>query len=143
MLSSNAGPAALKGKQAVDKREESAAIEAFTPSSTARFAAPWALKGSLERIDANTVSFRLDLDAPGGAKPGERARWTFSGTATGAQQGRVLEDATNLAGWTGYTLAPPKSDKSKAHTALRFGATRLAGPHATLKDLRAELAKAP
>jgi hypothetical protein len=138
-----AGPAALKGKQVVDRREDSAPIEAFTPSSTARFAAPWSLKGSLERVDANTVSFRFELEAPGGEKPGERSRWTFAGTASGAQKGRVMEDATNLAGWTAYTLAPPKSDKSKAHTALRFGATRLAGPHATLKDLRADLAKTP
>lgn len=137
------GPAALKGRQAIDKREAREAIEAFTPSSSARFAAPWTLKGSVERTDANTVSFRLELDAPGGDKPGDRARWTFTGTAGGSQKGRVLDDATALSGWTAYLLSPPKNAKGQAHTSLRFGTTKLDGPHATLRDLRATLAKNP
>jgi len=137
------GPAALKGRQVVDKREEKSAIEAFTPSASARFNVPWTLKGGVERVDANTIAFRLDLDVPGGDKPGERARWTFSGTASGTQKGRVLDDAMSLSGWTAYRLGPTKSAKPQSHTTLRFGATKLPGPFATLKDLRAALAKSP
>jgi hypothetical protein len=135
------GPAALEGKQSVDRREDRMAIEAFTPSSNARFLAPWTLKGTVERVNAGTVRFDLELDAPGGEKPGDRSKWVFSGTAGGSQKGRVLDDATALAGWTAYLLAPPKSAKPGAHSSLRFGTTKLDGPHATLKDLRTTLAK--
>lgn len=135
------GPAAIKGKRAVNVRDGKLPIYASTPSASAQFRTPWSLKGSVERVDANTVSFLLEVDAPGGDKPAERARWTFSGTAGGTQKGRVLDDATSLAGWTAYVIGPPKSDRPQSHTTMRFGATKLPGPFATVGDLRAALAK--
>ena len=136
------GPAALKGKHAVNVREEAAEIFASTPSANAHFKAPWVLKGRVERVDAGTIAFRLELEAPGGDKPADRARWTYSGNASGTLKGRVLEDSMSLAGWTTYLLGPPKSAK-QGHTSLRFGATMLPGPFDTLKDLRTALAKNP
>jgi len=137
------GPAALKGKRAVNAREEKTPIVASTPSATARFNAPWSLKGSVDRVDADTIAFRLELEAPGGGKPSDRARWTFSGSASGTAKGRVLDSSLSLAGWTAYGIGPAKSSDPKAHSTLRFGATRLPGPFATLKDLRAALSKQP
>jgi hypothetical protein len=55
-------------------------------------------------------------------------------------KGRVLEDSMSLAGWTAYRLGPAKGSKP-GHATLKFGATRLPGPYATLKDLRAHLVR--
>ena len=137
------GPPALKGKLAVNASDAKTPIIAFTPGATARFNAPWALKGSLERIDANSVAFRLELDVAGTDKPAERARWTFSGNASGTQAGRVLDGAMTLSGWAVHGLASAQPATQQSHTSLRFGARRLPGPFATLKDLRAALAKNP
>lgn len=133
------GPAALKGKQAVDKREAKTPILASTPGANARFDAPWHLKGTAERIDAARVAFRLEIEVGGGAGSAERARWAFSGEATGSSQGRVLDESMSLAGWTAYALGNVPVAKPSSHATLRFGATRLPGPFAALKDLRAAL----
>ena len=132
------GPASLKGRQAVDASEAKVPILASTPTANARFNAPWSLKGEVTRIDANAVSFRLVLDVRGGEKTPTRETWTFTGEARGSPKGRVLDDAMNLAGWTAYRLGPGNSTK-KSHATLKFSATRLAGPFATLKELRAAL----
>jgi hypothetical protein len=133
-----AGPSALKGKQAVNVREETTPIFASTPTANAQFKAPWSLKGTVERVDATTISYQLELDVPGADRKSERVRWTYSGTAGGTQKGRVLDNATSLAGWTAYRLGPAKSAK-QGHTALKFGATRVPGPVATVKDLRSAI----
>lgn len=132
------GPAALKGKQAVNTREEKMPILVSTPSANAKFNAPWTLKGTVERLDASTIAYQLDVDVPKADKPAERERWTFSGKANGTSKGRVLEDSMALAGWTAYRIGPAKGAKP-GHTSLQFAATKLAGPYATLKDLRAAL----
>ncbi len=131
------GPGALKHKQPVNVREAREPIIATTPSANARFNAPWNLKGQVERTEAGTVAFRLELDVPNGEKPAERARWLFSGKASGVQKGRELDGAMSLAGWSAYSLGNAPVAKPSAHTSLRFGATRLPGPFATVKDLRA------
>jgi len=133
------GPGALKGKYAVDAREANAPIVASTPGANARFDPPWHLKGSVERIGAGTIAFQLEIEAAGGGKPAERARWIYSGNASGSQEGRLLEDSMSLAGWTAFTLGNAPVAKPSSHASLRFGATRLPGPFATLKDLRAVL----
>lgn len=137
------GPASVKGKVAVNAGDEKTPIYAATPTANATFRAPWKLKGSVERLDAGTIAFRLEIDVPSGEKPGERVKWTYSGQAAGDPRGRVLEGSTSLAGWSVYSLAPPKSDKPQSHTSIRFGTTKLPGPFATVKDLRAALAKNP
>jgi hypothetical protein len=130
------GPAALKGKQPVNVREDRTPIEVATPTASSRFAAPWSLKGTVARVDAGTVSFELEIEAPSGEKGETRARWKYSGTASGSARGRNLEDGMSLAGWTAYSIGPGTSGKS-GHASLRFRATKLPGPFATLKDLRA------
>ena len=137
------GPASVKGKVAVNAGDEKTPIYVSTPTANATFRAPWKLKGTVERVDAGTVSFRLEIDVPSGDKPGERVKWSYSGQAAGDPRGRVLEDSTSLAGWAVYSLTPPKSDKPQSHTSIRFGTTKLPGPFATVKDLRATLAKYP
>lgn len=133
------GPASLTGKLAVDAREAKSAIVVSTPTANARLGAPWALTGTLERTGAGAIRFALAVETPG-EKPKEKARWSFSGTASGASRDRVLDPATRLAGWTLYALGPVKTTKpASSHTALRFGATKLSGPFATLEDLRAAL----
>lgn len=133
------GPASLKGSQAVSARDDKATLVVSTPTANAGFTAPWSLKGKVERVDAAGISFRLEVEAPGGTKPGEKGRWIFSGRASGSQKGRAMDDAASLAGWTAYAFAPPKSAKAQGHSSLRFGATMLPGPFATVKDLRAAL----
>lgn len=131
------GPGALTKKQAVNVREQRNPIVATTPSANAGFNAPWNLKGQVERTDAGTVAFRLELEVPNGEKPAERARWLFTGRASGVQKGRELDGTMSLAGWTAYSLGNAPVAKPSAHTSMRFGATRLPGPFATVKDLRA------
>jgi hypothetical protein len=133
------GPAALKGKQPVNVREDRTPIEVATPTASSRFAAPWSLKGTVARVDAGTVSFELEIEAPSGEKGETRARWKYAGTASGSARGRNLEDGMSLAGWTAYSIGPGTSGKS-GHASLRFRATKLPGPFATLKDLRAAAA---
>jgi hypothetical protein len=65
------------------------------------------------------------------------------GSASGGAMDRVLDSSLSLAGWTAYGIGPAKSSDPKAHSTLRFGATRLPGPFATLKDLRAALSRQP
>lgn len=132
------GPATLKGKQAVKAREEKMPLVVTTPSANAKFNAPWSLTGSVERLDAGSIAFQLEVEVPKADKPAERERWTFSGKAGGSAKGRVLEDSMALAGWTAYRIGPAKGAK-QSHTSLQFAATKLAGPYATLKDLRAAL----
>ena len=131
-----AGPAALKGKQSVSARDDRTPIEASTPTASTRFGTPWSLKGTVARVDANTVSFELEIEAPFGEKGDKRARWTFSGTAAGAARSRSLEDGMSLAGWTAYSIGPGTSGRT-GHASLRFRATKLPGTFATLGDLRA------
>ncbi len=134
------GPAAVKGKMAVSARDARMPIVATTPTASSRFDAPWSLKGTLARVDADTVSYELEIEAPFGEKGETRARWTFSGKAAGAARSRTLGDGMSLAGWTAYSIGPGTSGKS-GHASLRFRATKLPGPFATLKDLRAAAAK--
>jgi hypothetical protein len=134
-----AGPASIKGRQAVSAAEAKAPIVAETPSANARFNAPWSIKGTVERVDAATVAFRLELETPGGEKAGERVRWQFSGTASGTPAGRNLDESMSLAGWSAYALGNSKPTKAQSHSVLRFRATALPGPYATVKDLRAAL----
>ncbi len=133
------GPASLTGSRAVSAGDAQAALAVSTPTANAGFNAPWSLKGKLVRIDAGTVSFQLEVEAPGGSKPGEKARWSFSGRASGSQKCRAMDETMSLAGWTAWKFGPPPTSKGQAHTSLRFGATKLPGPFATLKDLRAAL----
>lgn len=135
------GPDKVKGKASVSRGEVKLPILASTPTATARFLAPWKLKGTLDRVDAKTVSFSLELDVPVADKSAERAVWTFTGTAGGSTAGRTLEDATSLAGFTAYNLAPKNAQQT--HSTLKFGATKLPGPLATVKDLRQALATIP
>ena len=93
------GPASVKGKQPVSARDDRTPLEASTPTASTRFGAPWSLKGTVARVDANTVSFELEIEAPFGEKAGARARWHFSGTAAGAARSRHLDDAMSHAGW--------------------------------------------
>ena len=132
------GPATLKGKKAVNAREETMPILVSTPSANAKLNAPWTLKGTVERLDAGNVAFQLEVEVARADKPAERERWTFTGKAGGTSKGRVLEDTMGLAGWTAYRIGPAKGAK-QTHTSLQFAATKLAGPYATLKDLRAAL----
>jgi len=132
------GPAALKGKQAVNAREDKMPILVSTPSANAKFNAPWTLKGTVERMDTSTIAFQFEVEVPKADKPAERERWTFSGKASGTSEGRVLDNSMALAGWTAYRIGPAKGAKP-SHTSLQFAATKLAGPYATLKDLRAAL----
>jgi hypothetical protein len=134
------GPAALKGKQPVKARDDQTPLTASTPTTTAQFNAPWSLAGTVERVDAATIAFYLEVEMPGGEKPADRVRWSFAGTAGGTPKGRVLDGATSLAGWSVYSLGPAKSAK-QSHATLRFGATKLDGPFATVRDLRAFLAQ--
>jgi hypothetical protein len=131
------GPATLKGRQSVSVRDDRTPIEAFTPTASSRFAAPWSLKGTVARVDANTVSFELEIEAPFGEKGETRARWTFSGTAAGSARSRSLEDGMSLAGWTAYAIGQGGGAGKSGHASLRFRATKLPGPVATVKDLRA------
>lgn len=135
------GPEKVRGRKAVSRREAKLPIHASTPSANAIFRAPWKLKGTLDRVDAKTISFALELDVPVADKSAGRASWTFTGTAGGASAGRVLDHATSLAGWTAYDLAPQRAKQT--HSTLKFGATKLAGPLATVEDLRKTLAAIP
>lgn len=130
------GPAALEGKRPVKARGESTPIMAATPSASAKFAAPWSLAGTVERVDATRIAFRLEIEVPKGDKAGERERWIFSGKAGGSARDRALDETMSLAGWTAYRIGPPKEAK-QSHTTLRFAANKLPGPIATVKDLRA------
>jgi hypothetical protein len=134
------GPASLKGRQSVTARDDKAPIVASTPTASSRLSSPWSLKGTVARVDANTVSYELEVEAPFGEKGETRARWSFSGTAAGSAGKRSLDDGMSLAGWTAYSIGPGTSGKS-GHASLRFRATKLPGPFATLKDLRAAAAR--
>jgi hypothetical protein len=135
------GPDGVTGKVAVSAKEQKSPIIAQTPTANASFLPPWSLKGSLERLEGGRIAFSLELDVPNGDKPAERAKWHYAGTASGSAKGRALDEGTSLAGWTAYNLAPKEAKGS--HSLLRFGATKLDGPFATVKDLRTALAKIP
>ncbi len=130
------GPSKLFGTRTVKAEGRAEPILAFTPSATAKFAAPWTLTGTVSRPDLKDIDFALTVEEPGD-KPGTRRRWSFTGRASGSPIGRQLDGNMSLAGWKAYRLGGPDPAKGKAHAALRFGATLLDGPFATLKDLRA------
>jgi len=133
-----AGPEAVKAARAVNMRDDKQALVAFTRSLNLQFNAPWSVTGQVKRVDAKTVSYDLVIEAPG-AKAGERAKWRLKGTAGGASRAKALDDAMSLGGWTAWRLAAPTP--KTGHTTLTFGAQKLPGPFATMKDLRAALAK--
>jgi hypothetical protein len=133
------GPAEVKGRKSVKAGEGKASLVASTPTANARFNAPWTVKGTLERIDAKSLAFRLEVEAPLGDKPGERGRWTYTGRASGTATDRKLEDEMGLAGFAAYSLAPQGAKHT--HTTLKFGVTKLEAPFATVRDLRAFLAQ--
>jgi hypothetical protein len=134
------GPVAIKGATPVKLSDAKQPLVAATRSITLQFPAPWSVTGQVKRADAATVAFDLVIEAAG-AKPGEKLKWTLKGTAGGASRAAALADALPLAGYTAYRLAPPAS--KTGHTTLTFGTQKLAGPFASVKDLRAALAKAP
>ncbi|MBK7661654.1 MAG: hypothetical protein IPJ28_22145 [Betaproteobacteria bacterium] len=132
------GPDAVKAVTPVKLGDGKQALVAYTRSINMQFNAPWSVTGQVKRVDAKTVGYDLTIEAPG-AKAGERLKWQLKGTAGGATRGKSLDDAMSLAGWSAYRLAPPSS--KTGHTTLSFGTQKLAGPYATMKDLRAALAK--
>lgn len=130
------GPSSVTAKHAVQHRNDKVPLVVSTPTSNAQFGAPWSLKGTVRRVDAQTVAFDLEVQAAGATK-GERARWSFAGTAAGVAKDRKLDDATSLAGWSAWRFGP--DGKKGSHAGLKFAATRLDGPIATVRDLRAKL----
>jgi hypothetical protein len=135
------GPASLKGSQAVSAHDDGATLLVSTPTANAGFDAPWRLQGEVERTDASAIAFRLDVESAAAKSAAGKSRWSFSGKASGAAKDRRMDDATSLAGWTAYALGPAKPAGAKSHSTLRFGTTKLAGPFATVGDLRAYLAR--
>jgi hypothetical protein len=134
------GPAGVKAATAVQLRDDKLPLLAYTRSLNLQFAAPWTVTGQLKRVDAATVAYDLVIEAPG-AKAGERLKWVLKGTAGGATRPKALDDAMPLSSWTAYRLGPGKS--KTGHTTLAFGTQKLPGPFATMRELRAALAKAP
>jgi hypothetical protein len=135
-----AGPDAVKAVRAVKLADDKKALVAYTRSLNLQFNAPWAVTGQVKRVDAKSVAYDLTIEAPG-PKAGERLKWRLKGTAGGPAREAALGDALSLAGWSAWRLAAPAS--KTGHTTLTFGTQKLPGPFATMKDLRAALARAP
>jgi hypothetical protein len=134
------GPEGVTGTQAVNLKETQRPLVAFTPSLNLKFDAPWAVTGKVTRKDAQTLTYDLTLETAG-AKAGERVKFGLAGTLGGKARERWLDDGMALAGFTAYRLGA--GEKKGNHATLSFGATKLAGPFKTVKDLRAELVKKP
>ena len=134
------GPASVTAKHAVQHRNDKMPLVVSTSTSNAQFGAPWSLKGTVRRVDAASVAFDLEVEASSEAKGGARRRWTFAGTAGGAARDRKLDDSASLAGWSAWRFGPSEMKKG-SHATLKFAATKLDGPFATVRDLRARLAK--
>ncbi len=132
------GPDAVKATTAVKLSDEKQPLIAYTRSINLQFSAPWSVTGQVKRTDPKTIAYDLTIEAPG-TKAGERLKWQLKGTASGGTRGKALDDAMSLAGWTVHRLAPPAS--KTGHTTLSFGTQKLPGPFATMKDLRAALAR--
>lgn len=135
-----AGPDAVKASRAVKLADGKKALVAYTRSLNLQFDAPWTVTGQVKRVDAKSVAYDLTIEAPG-AKAGERLKWQLKGTAGGPAREASLGDALSLAGWSAWRLAAPTS--KTGHATLTFGTQKLPGPFATMKDLRAALARAP
>lgn len=132
------GPGAVKSRHPVQYRNDKLPLVASTSTSNATFRAPWSVKGSVRRVDAATVAFDFEVEAPGGEGQPARLRWAFSGTAAGSAKERKMDEATSLAGWSAWRLGPGEKKKD-SHATLRFAATKLDGSFATVRDLRARL----
>lgn len=134
------GPVAVKAALPVKLADAKLPLIASTRSMNLQFPAPWSVTGQLKRADASTIAFDLVIEAAG-AKPGEKLRWTLKGTAGGASRAPTLPDSLPLAGFSAHRFAP--RTQKPGHSSLTFGTQKIAGPYATVKDLRAALAKAP
>lgn len=134
------GPEGVTGTQAVTLKEDKRPLVVFTPSLNLKFEPPWAVTGQVTRKDAQTLAYDLSLETPG-PKAGERVKFGLSGTLGGKPRERWLADGMSLAGYTAYKLGA--GEQKGKHATLSFGAAKLPGPFATVKDLRAELLKKP
>jgi len=131
------GPGSVKATHAVRFHDDRMPLLVTTSTSSAHFRAPWSVKGTVRRVDTTTVAFDLEVEAAGATKDAPRARWSFAGTAAGTVTGRKLDEATSLAGWSAWRIGG--EPKKGTHTSLKFAATKLDGPFATVRDLRARL----
>lgn len=127
------GPAAVSTPVQIDREEPDEALTLMTLSASARFLAPWRVRGEVRRTSQSVLAF--DLVFTHGRDTDSEASPRLSGTWAKATPAPVLDDRMSLDGWRMSSLGP-RVDGS----VLDYGAGPASWQAATLGQLRTALA---
>ena len=120
------GPEAVKRKQAWDKTEKKKDFHLDTGLATGTFAAPWEVKGSGWKTDADHVRFELlfqfTTSAPG--QPVETSSITFSGDLDFNKQEFPYAETDSLEGWRMQWISLNERESKTAEEGLTLKALR-------------------
>ena len=120
------GPEAVKRKQAWDKTEKKKDFHLDTGLATGTFAAPWEVKGSGWKTDADHIRFELlfqfAISAPG--QPVEKSSISFSGDLDFNKQEFPYAETDSLEGWRMQWISLNERESKTAEEGLTLKALR-------------------
>lgn len=133
-----AGPAAMAATVAIDHGEDRAPLDLATVSATARFPAPWHVRGEVRRgggDDDVTAAYHLIFTHAGEPSgPSGPTAIELTGTWARTSPAPTLDAQMSLDGWSVHALGARLTGD-----ALDYGTSPLPGAGATLSQLRAAL----
>jgi len=122
-----AGPAHIKEKTAFNVHEEHRSISINTMSAEGGLEAPWAIRGSIDIVAPDQLSFEMTLI--------QEQSVHFTGTWQKEAAHADFSDDISLDGWKVYSIGPIKSTDGNS-TILDYGAKSSKTHPRTLGELR-------
>jgi len=120
------GPGAVKRKQAWDETEKKKDFHLDTGLATGAFAAPWEVKGSGWKTDADHIRFELlfqfTVSPPG--QPVEKSSITFSGDLNFNEHEFPYAETDSLEGWRMQWISLNERESKTAEEGLTLKALR-------------------
>ena len=126
------GPDKLAGTKNINISEKERGIRIATMSASGYFPPPWALTGSISRMDKEAVDFSLRFTYP---QDKASAVLLFDGVWKKLQQAPEIDSAMSLSDWKLHLLGPVEI-KQEGSTILDYAAQSKPTPLGTLGELR-------
>lgn len=132
------GPEEIRGKKAVNFKEEKEGISLATPSAGGTIPAPWRVRGEVRADSAAVVDFKLTLTSAG-SKSTEIRETTFAGELSKDANAKI-DDSISLEGWNlfGVGVQQRKTDNG---TIYDYGAGPAPAAYRTVSDVRKRIAQ--
>lgn len=136
------GPADLRGFRKIDYRDAKVGIQFATPSADGFIPTPWSVKGDVNVIASDTITYELSLrykrDESGSSLAQEQVTH-FEGRLLKAASVKI-DDRFSLEGWNVLGVGP-QTRKLAGETIVDYSAAPTTSQYRTIADIRKKIAE--